>query len=92
MKEEPKRNMQLMMRDLKSQVSPAVFNIIKTCMAVDPQDRYRVFDEILYDVVRVDVYNQYLGLSEKKARRMGLLSLAGLMLGVVFTVCGFLLL
>lgn len=92
MKEEPKRNMQLMMRDLKSQVSPAVFNIIKTCMAVDPQDRYRVFDEILYDVVRVDVYNQYLVQSEKKARRMGLLSLAGLMLGVVFTVCGFLLL
>lgn len=92
MKEEPKRNMQLMMRDLKSQVSPAVFNVIKTCMAVDPQDRYRAFDEILYDVVRIDVYNQYLVQSEKKARRMALLALASLMVGIVFTVCGFLLL
>lgn len=92
MKEEPKRNMQLMMRDLKSQVSPAVFNIIKTCMSVDPQERYRAFDEILYDIVRIDVYNQYLVQSEKKARRIGLLALASLTLGVVSTVCGFLLL
>ena len=92
MKEEPKHNMQLMMRSLKSQVSPAVFNIIKTCMAVDPQDRYRAFDEILYDVVRIDVYNQYLVQSEKKARRMGLLALGSLTLGIVFTLGSFLLL
>ncbi|ALU13065.1 serine/threonine protein kinase [Eubacterium limosum] len=92
MKEEPQKNMQLMMRRLKTQVSPAVFNIIKTCMAVDPQDRYGAFEEILYDVVRIDVYNQRLIQSEKKTKRIGFLALASLTLGVIFTVSSFLLL
>lgn len=92
MKTEEKKNMQKMLRKLKRVVSPAVFNIIKTCMAVDPQNRYRNFDEIEFDIDRVAVYNQYLLKNVQKIKFIGIGGVISFLLGIFFIIKSFYLL
>lgn len=88
MKESPKENMAKMLLVLKNCVSPALFNVIKNCMSEDPQNRYHSFDDILYDLNRLDYYNHYLVKHNKKRKKLLFIGLTCLFGGLASILLG----
>jgi len=88
MKSDYQVKMASMMAQLKDKASPAVFEIIQTCMEVDPQNRYETFEEILFDCHRIRIYNRQIAARRQSVKRNLIISVTLLVFGFLFVAGG----
>lgn len=81
MRKHPKRGLSIMKGNLKKFVTPGVGYILEKSIDVDPNQRYYSFDQILYDIAKVEPFNQSLKKQKSKERLI--------MTGLIFGLCLF---
>ncbi|WP_373481747.1 protein kinase [Acetobacterium sp.] len=75
----PRSGFGIMKNNLKKNCSPGVVAILSKSIAIDPNQRYFHFDQILYDIAKVEPFNQFL----QKQRSRETIKMSLLTLGFV---------
>ena len=79
MRTHPRSGFSTMKGNLKKNCSPGVASILSKSIAIDPNQRYYHFDQILYDIAKVEPFNRTM----QKQKSVEMVKMAGLIAGFV---------